>query len=105
MEAAPNPLRTYAFIDGQNLHLAILNQGWKLDYRAFRRYLSDRFGVTKAFYFVGYVPDEQPMYRRLRRSGYILRFKSTSMYSNGERKGNVDAELILVRDDAVFMLR
>ncbi len=66
-----------------------------LDYTAFRRYLADRFGVTKALYFVGYVPTERPMYNRLKRSGYLLKFKPTATNKDGERKGNVDAELIL----------
>jgi hypothetical protein len=35
------------------------------------------------------------MYDRLRRSGYLLRFKPTATNKDGERKGNVDAEFIL----------
>lgn len=87
--------RVYAFIDAQNLHISIRNQGWALDYRAFRRYLADRFNVTKAFYFVGYVPSQRFMYDRLKRSGYLLKFKPTATNKDRERKGNVDAELIL----------
>lgn len=55
--------RVYTFIDSQNLNLGtkkdIFNdkkqiyQGWQLDYQKFRRYLSDKFRVSKAFYLSG----------------------------------------------------
>ena len=32
----------YAFIDGQNLYLAIQGLGWKLDYQRFRVYLREK---------------------------------------------------------------
>lgn len=85
----------YAFIDGTNLYRSIKNMGWTLDYSRFRRWLKDRLGVTKAFYFIGYVYGQRALYYSLRRSGYKLRFKPTSVNKEGERKGNVDAELIL----------
>jgi uncharacterized LabA/DUF88 family protein len=86
--------QTYAFIDGQNLHLSILNQGWMLDYGAFRRYLTDKFGVSKAFYFIGFLATNADLYELLQREGYILVFKPTLMV-RGVLKGNVDAELVL----------
>jgi len=45
----------YAFIDSTNLHIVVQEQGWKLDYARFRRYLREKFGVTKAFYFIGFM--------------------------------------------------
>ena len=36
----------YAFIDGQNLYMSIKNQGWALDYKRFRRYLTDKYIVS-----------------------------------------------------------
>ncbi len=41
------PLRNYAFIDSQNLHLGVQEQGWQLDYRRFRTYLQKKYGVQK----------------------------------------------------------
>lgn len=62
----------YAFIDGQNLNLGTskdiykgtkkIYQGWKLDYKKFRRYLSDKFRVTKAFIFIGYISGRTSSY-------------------------------------------
>lgn len=40
----------YAIIDSQNVNLSIQAQGWKLDFTRFRKYLSDKYGVSKAFY-------------------------------------------------------
>jgi uncharacterized LabA/DUF88 family protein len=87
--------RIYAFIDGTNLHRSIKDMGWVLHYGRFRRWLLDKFGATKAFYFIGYVPANRGLYESLRASGYTLRFKPTSVNRDGERKGNIDAELIL----------
>ena len=85
----------YAFIDSQNLNLAIRNQGWTLNFGRFRRYLSDKYGVAKAFLFIGYVPTNQNLYTMLQEQGFILIFKPTLVLRNGKIKGNVDAELVL----------
>lgn len=85
----------YAFIDGQNLYQSISEQNWVLDYRKLRVFLNHRFRVTKAIYFLGYLPNHWWLYNNLRRDGYILSFKYTAKDQNNKIKGNVDAELIL----------
>lgn len=88
----------YAFIDSQNLNLGVRSQGWKLDFKKFRVHLKDKYGVQKAFLFIGYIPGKQSLYTYLKSSGYILIFKPTiETNERGETiiKGNVDAELVL----------
>jgi uncharacterized LabA/DUF88 family protein len=85
----------YAFIDSQNVNLAIRDQGWTLDFGRFRKYLADKYGVTRAFLFIGYLPTNQNLYTTLQQQGYILIFKLTLVLSDGRVKGNVDAELVL----------
>jgi uncharacterized LabA/DUF88 family protein len=85
----------YAFIDSQNVNLAIKNQGWLLDYQKLRKYLSDKYIISKAYLFIGYVPKNQNLYTTLQQFGYILIFKPTLRLPNGKVKGNVDAELVL----------
>lgn len=85
----------YAFIDSQNLNLAVKDQGWKLDFKRFRVYLKDKCHVTKAFLFIGYVNTNQDLYVALQDYGYILVFKPTLYLPSGKVKGNVDAELVL----------
>lgn len=102
--------KIYAFIDSQNLHLGVCKdmkdaksgrityKGWELDYRKFRLYLKDKYGVSKAYLFIGHVPGNEMMYRSLQEMGYILVFKPTMPFiRNGVKdvKGNVDAELVL----------
>lgn len=89
-----NP-NNYAFIDSQNLNLSILDQGWKLDYSRFRKYLKDKYRVAKAFLFIGFIPTQQALYTALQQQGYILVFKPTLPLKDGKVKGNVDAELVL----------
>lgn len=88
------PIR-YAFIDSQNVHLAIKEQGWQLDFGRFRKYLADKYHVSKAFLFIGYLEKNQPLYENLRRQGYDLILKHAILLKNGKTKGNVDAELVL----------
>jgi uncharacterized LabA/DUF88 family protein len=88
----PNP-NNFAFIDSQNLNLSIQNQGWKLDFKKFRVYLRDKYDISKAFMFIGYVPENQGLYTFLQEDGYILIFKPT--LQKGKVKGNIDAELVL----------
>jgi len=85
----------YAFIDSQNLNLAIQEQGWKLDFKRFRKYLEDKYSVSRAFLFIGYVPIQQSLCTALQEYGYVLIFKPTLTLAEGRVKGNVDAELVL----------
>lgn len=110
------PLNNYAFIDNQNLNLGIQKVGWKLNWRKFREYLADKYGVEKAFMFIGYMPDFEELYTHMHDLGYLIVLKPTLEMHNmriegmpeklvqepreGEDKkpavkGNVDAELVL----------
>ncbi len=89
------PENNYAFIDSQNLNLNIRNQGWILDFARFRVYLREKYGVKKAFIFVGYIEANKKMYDFLNSTGYVCIFKPTLEYKDGTTKGNCDAELVL----------
>lgn len=43
----------YAFIDSQNVNRGIESMGWKLDWKRFRVYLHEKYGVTTAYLFLG----------------------------------------------------
>ena len=98
-------MKVYAFIDSQNLNLGtgkdltkngkLIYQGWKLDFKKFRRYLSAKFRVEKALIFIGYIKQNESLYKNLRSAGYELIFKPTVKDHAGKPKGNVDAELVL----------
>ncbi len=85
----------FAFIDGQNLNLAIQDSGWKLDFKRFRIYLAEKYQITKAYYFIGFVPGNSDLYSSLQDFGFHLIFKPTFRNKDGKVKGNVDAELVL----------
>ncbi|HEX5395247.1 MAG TPA: NYN domain-containing protein [Candidatus Saccharimonadales bacterium] len=100
--------RVYAFIDSQNVNVSTQKFGWKMDWRKFRRFLKDRYGVTQAYMFIGYVPEYEDMYEFLHDAGYAIVLKPTLDMTrprdNSEKpenddkksvKGNVDAELVL----------
>lgn len=112
-------LANYAFIDSQNLNLGTQKMGWKMDWKKFREWLKSEYNVEKAFMFIGYMPDFEPLYDQLHTQGFLVVLKPTLEMFNtdekqdkhpGERhdkkeekpeeekrtvKGNIDADLVL----------
>jgi uncharacterized LabA/DUF88 family protein len=99
----------YAFIDSQNLNLGVQKFGWKMDWRKFRQFLADNYGVTQAFMFIGYVPEFEPLYEQMHELGFNIVLKptfdmtrlrpeeaeNTPEEEKKPIKGNIDAELVL----------
>jgi uncharacterized LabA/DUF88 family protein len=100
----------YAFIDSQNLNVTVQKLGWKMDWAKFRQFLADKYGVTTAFMFIGYVPEFEDMYVQLHDTGFSVVLKPTfdmtrprpeqkEELKEGEEKkqtkGNIDADLVL----------
>ena len=84
-----------AFIDGQNLHLGTMQENWKVDLYKFRIYLKDKYHVTEAYYFFGYVDEEkQDLYNTLQKAGFILLFKEHNSHLKAKKKGNVDTDIV-----------
>lgn len=63
--------KNYAFIDAQNVHLGILEFGWKMDWRKFRVWLRNKFGIEKALIFIGYHKGNEGLYRERSKIEYI----------------------------------
>lgn len=106
------PRNVYAFIDSQNLNVGVQKFGWKMDWQKFRKWLGDEYGVTKAFMFIGYVPEFESLYEQMHEAGYAVVLKptydmtkplpdpSTPEAKEKEEdkkpvKGNIDADLVL----------
>lgn len=85
----------YAFIDSQNVYLAIKDQGWSIDWKRFRVYLKEKYDVEKAYLFIGYIQGNLKPYTELQIAGFICIWKPTLEYKDGTIKGNCDAELVL----------
>jgi uncharacterized LabA/DUF88 family protein len=98
----------YAFIDSQNLNVSVQKYGWKMDWKKFRQFLGDKYGVSKAFMFIGYVPEFEDIYEKMHQAGYAVVLKPTfdmsrpqpeeKLQKNGEEKkvkGNIDADMVL----------
>jgi len=84
-----------AFVDGQNLHLGTKESGWSVDHKKFRTYLSDKYHISEAYYFLGFSSgDEQDLYDSLQKAGFILSFREHSIALRGNKKGNVDCDII-----------
>jgi uncharacterized LabA/DUF88 family protein len=85
----------YAFIDWANLHKGIEELGWSLDYSRFRIWLSEKYAVTKAYLFLGFIPGKEDIYLQLSEVGFTLVYKEITYGDRGKLKGNCDADLVL----------
>lgn len=84
-----------AFIDGQNLHLGTTQDNWKVDLQKFRIYLKDKYHIVEAYYFLGYVTEEErDLYNNLQKAGFIVLFKEHNPALKGTKKGNVDTDIV-----------
>ena len=83
----------YAFIDAQNLYMGMQRLGWKVDYIRFRKYLKEKYNVSVAYMFLGYILENKKLYKFLENCGYILIFRETVVVAEHKIKGNVDVDL------------
>ena len=89
--------KNLAFIDGQNLYRGTTetNPKWKVDLFKFRKYLSKKYNVEKAYYFLGFLDeDNQSLYDEIQESGFIIKFREHNSAMIGKKKGNVDSDII-----------
>ena len=87
-----------AFIDGQNLYRGTTEssrKSWKVDLSKFRIYLQNKYKVSKAYYFLGYVKEiNHELYEKIQNAGFILMFREHNLAMLGKKKGNVDSDII-----------
>lgn len=95
MNNKPKKENNFAYIDSQNLNLGVQSTGWSLDFRRFRIYLKEKYNVTQAYIFIGFIEGNANLYRSLQKYGYILIFKPVIVDDTREAKGNIDADLVL----------
>ncbi len=86
-----------AFIDGQNLYMGTRSEtpAWEVDLVEFRKYLNKKYHISKAYYFLGYLKEEnREIYEEIQSSGFIVIFKQHNPAMLGKKKGNVDSDII-----------
>lgn len=86
-----------AFIDGQNLYrgTTLTDPKWKVDLFKFRKYLADKYNIQKAYYFLGFLDEEnQSLYDKIQEAGFIVKFREHNSVMIGKKKGNVDSDII-----------
>ena len=84
-----------AYIDGANLYSGMKTLGWKLDYRSFRIWLSEKYSVKQAYLFIGMMAKNKDLYTSLQEQGYTLVFKEVIYDKDGKAKGNCDADIVV----------
>ncbi|MCK5588986.1 MAG: NYN domain-containing protein [Candidatus Pacebacteria bacterium] len=88
-------IKNYAFIDGQNLYLGTKEVNFVIDFKKLRVYLRDKYKIEEAYYFLGFVKEkENTLYTQLQKAGFIIIFREHSELLAGNKKGNVDPDII-----------
>jgi len=89
----------YVYIDAQNLYIQIQNLGWKIDYKKFYVYLTEKYQAKKIYYFIGFLSENEKLYEFLKNIWYIIIHREVVA-----GKWNVDAEMIfqIMKDISVF---
>lgn len=92
-------MNNYAFIDGQNLHMGTTKSSpkWNVDLVRLRIYLKEKYGIDKAFYYLGFVQDgahAEKLYEDVQSAGFVLKFRQHNTAMLSKKKGNVDADII-----------
>lgn len=108
IERMSDTANNIAYIDGQNLHLGTTKRdpSWEVDLARFRVFLEERYGVKKAYYYLGYVQDGdtyQRLYEEVQAAGFMLVFREHNSSMKGTKKGNVDADIIFSVMKRVYM--
>jgi uncharacterized LabA/DUF88 family protein len=110
--------KNVAYVDAQNMHFGttkcyvcaeclkkdlhsmklsdcICGAGWEIDLARFRVYLRDKYGVDEAYYFLGYLHEENDeLYKRIQKAGFIVIFKEHHRKAKSNKKGNVDTDIV-----------
>ncbi len=88
--------KTIVFIDASNIMYGCTRAGWKMDFEKLMRYLKTRYGADRVLYYAGLDSNNKKQllfYELLQRFGYELRLVPVKTFTDGTRKGDVDARL------------
>jgi uncharacterized LabA/DUF88 family protein len=88
-----------AYVDGQNLYMGTAKSDpkWIISLARFRTYLTQKYNVQDAYYYLGYVQEGaniEKLYETIQKAGFILVFREHNSAMLGKKKGNVDADII-----------
>jgi len=84
------------FVDASNIIYGCNRAGWKMDFKKLFQYLTTRFGAKRILYYAGLDSRNKKQllfYELLQRFGYELHLVPVKYFSDGTRKGDVDARL------------
>lgn len=92
-------MNNLAYVDGQNLYMGTTQRDpvWVVDLARFRVYLTKKYGVSRAYYYLGCVEDGavyEKLYEEIQGAGFILVFREHHSAMLGKKKGNVDTDIV-----------
>ena len=88
-------MENIAFIDAQNLHLGTNSENWNIDFQKFRIYLKDKFHVREAYFFLGFLDeDQQKLYKNVQKAWFIIEFREHTSHLKWKKKWNVDVDIV-----------
>jgi len=88
--------KTVVFIDAANIIYGARDGGWKMDFKKLIKYLKERFGARKVFYYAGLDSSNKKQlefYEILQKYGYSLRLVPVKTFRDGRKKADVDSRM------------
>ena len=72
------------------------HHGWKMDFAKLAKYLRERYGAEKIFYYAGLDAENKKQlkfYEKLQEFDYVLRLVPLKVFADGKKKGDVDSRM------------
>jgi cell fate (sporulation/competence/biofilm development) regulator YlbF (YheA/YmcA/DUF963 family) len=82
-----NSENNWAFIDMQNVYKEVQKNGWKIQWKLFRKYLERECKVAKAVVFMGYIKENKGFYNFLERAGFTMELRKVYRLKDGRIEG------------------
>ena len=83
------------YIDSQNIHKAILDLWWIIDWEKYYIYIKNKYKLDKVKIFLGYINKYERFYKKLKNIWYEIVFKETLILPDGSIKWNVDIDIAI----------
>lgn len=97
-------LKTIAFVDAANIIYGTKEEKWFIDLNKLLKYLKEKYGVLKAFFYYGKDSKnakEERFLKRIEDFGYTLRVKEIKRFGK-KTKANCDVDLTM---DVLLMMK
>lgn len=82
------------YVDFQNISIGLEKRWFSINRKKFYIYMRDKYTITNAKLFIGYIEKYDTFYKQLQSYGYEIIFRE-AIFTEKRFKANVDTDLVL----------